>query len=393
MNLDIESLALEMTGEVGEALFLELSNASWDQLSCNEIKELGISYGSHQGVVRERHEDRSAVAQISAANGESYFVAVVCDGVGGSKNGDLAASIAVTTLFSEISRIKTKLSGEQILCHVIRRMDDKVRDCLSGSGSTTASIILATSAGELVGGSIGDSRIYTWASGKDKKLTQVSEDDTLANEAKKLNLQDVSALAQKGLMASLSQAIGESGRESSELNIIVNGPKEFSSSIALCSDGCWKHDPLGFELVLTNSKSPLEASRRTLALASWAGGSDNSSIIIIEDTAKIIQWCMRKATKKTESLQLAFWFADQRFKFFINYIFANLHAGAASPALDKKPAKPYRRAKQKYELEPARQMDLVERADVKRRQQPQGRPLIEISVDPSADGEGENKNK
>lgn len=391
MNLDIESLAREMTGEIGEALLLDLSKASWDQLKCNEIKDLGISYGSHQGLVRTRHEDRSAVAQISAANGETYLVAVVCDGVGGSKNGDLAASIAVATLFSELSRIKTALSGEQVLSHVIRRMDDKVRACLSGSGSTTASIILATSAGEFIGASIGDSRIYTWDPAKDKRLKQVSEDDTLANEAKKLNLQDVSALAQKGLLASLSQAIGESGRESIDLNINVNRSEEFSRSVVLCSDGCWKHDSLGFELVVTNAKSSIEASRRALALANWTGGTDNSSIIVIEDISKLVEWCVSKATKKTKNTNLDVWLADQRFSFFINYVFAGRHAEPSQPASEKKPAKRYGRSKQKSEVEPPRQMDLVEQTEAKKRQRSVVRPMIEISVDSSMDSEGDHK--
>lgn len=380
MNLDIESLASEMTGEIGEALFLELSNASWDQLKCNEIKELGVSFGSHQGLVRTRHEDRSAVAQISAANGESYFAAVVCDGVGGSKNGDLAASIAIATLFSELSRVKTAISAEQVLCHVIRRMDDKVRACLSGSGLTTASLILATSSGDIVGGSIGDSRIYTWEPFKDKRLTQLSEDDTLGNEAKKMNMLDISALAQKGLLASLSQAIGEAGRESKDLNIVVNKSLEFSRSIVLCSDGCWKHDPLGFELVVVNAKLPIESSRRALALANWAGGADNSSIIIIDDVSRLIEWCVRNSVRKSGATRVGVWLADQKFSFFINYVFSNRNS-ELSPVSEKKPARKYGRSKQKNELEPPVQMDLVERTESKRRQRAVNRPKIEISVD------------
>lgn len=391
MNLDIESLAREMTGEIGEALFLELSNASWDQLKCNEIKDLGISFGSHQGVVRNRHEDRSAVAQISAANGESYLVAVVCDGVGGSKNGDLAASIAVATLFSELSRVKTAISGEQILTHVIRRMDDKVRDCLSGSGSTTASIILATSAGEFVGGSIGDSRIYTWDPSKDKKLTQISEDDTLANEAKKLNLQDVSALAQKGLLASLSQAIGESGRESRELNIVVNKIEEFSSSVVLCSDGCWKHDSTGFELVVVNAKSSIESSRRALALANWTGGTDNSSIIIIEDVSKLIGWCRLNAIKRSESARLTVWLADQRFTLLMSYIFSAHRSELTPSVVEKNTLKRYARSKLKKDIELPRQLDLVEKTEAKIRQRSLTRPKIQITVDGAEEADGNNK--
>lgn len=391
MNLDIESLAREMTGEVGEALFLELGNASWDQLKCNEIKELGISFGSHQGLVRNRHEDRSAVAQISAANGESYLVAVVCDGVGGSKNGDLAASIAIATLISELSRIKTAISGEQILSHVIRRMDDKVRECLSGSGSTTASIILATSAGEFVGGSIGDSRIYTWNPVKDKRLTQISEDDTLANEAKKLNLQDVSALAQKGLLASLSQAIGEAGRESRELNIVVNKLEEFSSSVALCSDGCWKHDSNGFELVVVNAKSSIESSRRALALANWTGGADNSSIIIVEDISKLLSWCKLNAIRRSNSTRLTVWLADQKFTFLVNYIFSTHQSALVSPVAEKKPAKRCADSKLKKDLEPPKQLDLGGDIDAKNRQRLHVRPKVKISVDASVDGDGNNK--
>ncbi|MEE1882163.1 protein phosphatase 2C domain-containing protein [Pseudomonas soli] len=393
MNLDIDSLSREMTGEMGAALFLELSKASWNQLRCTEIQEFGIAFGSHQGLIRSRHEDRLAVAQISAANGQSYLVAVVCDGVGGSKNGDLAASIAVVTLLAELSRVKTALSGEQILCHVVRRMDEKIRSCLSGSGLTTVSVVLATSAGEFLGCSIGDSRIYTWEPLHEKKLTQISEDDTFGNEAKRLNLQDVSALAQKGLLASLSQALGEAGRDAGELNINVHKCEEFSRSVILCSDGCWKHDNLGFELVVTNAKSALESSRRALALANWAGGSDNSSVIILEDKQKLIDWCVRNPARNVGSPHVTIWFADQKLMFIVNYIFSGGYADSGLDTIDRKSVKRKSRAKQKVGLLPPKQLDFVENIESDKRLPLSERPKIEISVDPSMGDEGNHKIK
>jgi len=387
MNLDIESLAREMTGEIGEALLKELSNASWDQLKSNEIKELGVSFGSHPGLIRNRHEDRSAVARISAANGEHYFVAVVCDGVGGSEHGDLAASISIATLFSELSRVKTKLPVEEVVCHVIRRMDDKVRSCLFGKGLTTASVVLATSSGEFVGANVGDSRIYTWDSLKDKRLRQVSQDDTLGNEVKRLNIKDVSALAQKGLLASLSQAIGESGRESRDLNIIVNKRSEFSDSVVLSSDGCWKHDPLGFELVVVNAKSSIEASRRALAMANWTGGSDNSSIIVIEDIAKVVEWCVSRAFTDSNCVRVESWIADTKSVFHISYILSVRQSDASS--VEKKVVKRVSRSRQKSDDGSLRQMDLVEQSAEKKRSKASLRPEVKISVEPSVTNKNE----
>ena len=255
---------------------------------------------------------------------------------------------------------------------------------------TTASIVLATSSGEFVGVNVGDSRIYTWDSLRDKKLRQVSQDDTLENEVKRFNIRDVSALAQKGLLASLSQAIGEAGRDSRDLSIKTNLREEFSDSVVLSSDGCWKHDPLGFELVVVNAKSSIEASRRALAMANWTGGSDNSSIIVIESVATIVQWCVDQALKANKSVKVTSWIADEKFVFNVRYIFAVRHDEV--PVVNKKIAKRVYRSRQKADEIRPKQMDLVEQPDERKktRASSRPRPVVEISVDPTLDTKDEN---
>lgn len=382
MTLEIDKLARAMTGPLGEALFLELHQAPWIIPKTDSVDRFGASYASHPGLVRARNEDRLALAQISAANGDTYFIAVVCDGVGGSDHGDLAAAIAVTTLISELAYSKVRLSAEDALRHTIRKMDDKVRDCLKGKGTTTASIVMANSAGEFVGANIGDSRVITWDY-EDSKLTQVSTDDTLENELKKLKL-DAGALYGKGLMGSLSQAVGEVGRDSYGLSIKILPKVDFKNRILLASDGLWKKVSDAFEIVVLNSKTGLECVRRTTALAAWAGGIDNSSVIVIDDVEALIAKCAASSSNDGSMVGASVWFLEEKFHYHERIMVPRAQPDAIKPnrILRKSARKPRAKLTETSKERSGGQLDLtVDGPAAETSRRATGRARIEISVE------------
>ncbi|MEM5431841.1 hypothetical protein [Cupriavidus oxalaticus] len=173
-----------------------------------------------------------------------------------------------------------------LLSAAIRASDDSVRSLLHGRGTTTLSIILGSAQGQIVGANVGDSRIFSWRSGE---LTQLSIDDTLENELRQLPAGDMSALRARGLMGSLSQAIGEAGRTANDLKINFIDGDRFSKGAILASDGAWKEAPDGFKAVLSHAELASDAMRRVIALATWAGGTDNISLIAIDDVRKLIR--------------------------------------------------------------------------------------------------------
>lgn len=378
MNLQIRNLAKKLSGALGEALLTDISNAPWGHPKNQYIEELGISYGHHQGLVRKRNEDRLIIATIQSASGAFFVLAAICDGVGGSEHGDLAAEITIATLVSEIAYTKVKISASEILRHAIRRADEKVRECLNGSGLTTASIILATSGDELISANIGDSRIFTWLADETKKIRQVSIDDTLENELKNLNIKDASALIQKGLLGTLSQAIGETGRGVNELSINIQSGSEFDSKILLATDGAWKNCPDAFHQVALHSKLSADTPKRLIAVANWTGGIDNSSIVLIENKSALLDYCNRSINTESTHLSVKYWFAEtkQTYKEIIVPVY---------PAKDNEPSKNRRIARKprpKKNQPPNEQLDFSENENSDRGDHRQlERPMVKIIID------------
>lgn len=81
------------------------------------------------------------------------------------------------------------------------------------------------------------------------------------------------------MKGTLSQALGESNRNSNDLNFVFYDKSYFNEGFILVSDGAWKDSETSFEKVIKNAANSLDVVRRTLALATWCGGTDNSSII------------------------------------------------------------------------------------------------------------------
>ena len=281
MHLQIDNCFLAMPDLTGRELLTELMSAPWGNPVFKSIDGFGVAFGTHTGSRRSRNEDRMLVAKITSLGQEQFTVAMVCDGVGGSEMGDMAATLAVALFLSELSRISSPHPLSTILTEIIQKVDDGVKSALGGRGTTTASIVLASSTGEFAATNIGDSRIFSWKPGG--SLKQVSVDDTIENELRGLVVLDPSALDARGLRGSLSQAIGEVGRSVSDLQVHLFNKDQFLDGVILASDGAWKSDEAGFGLIMQHSKSAADAVRRSMAFASWTGGVDNVSVIAIED--------------------------------------------------------------------------------------------------------------
>lgn len=282
MNSSSSDFKKTFFSQIGQDLYSEIERASWNAMPPVAVTDLTVAIGTTVGAVRKRNEDRVAVAQISGVNGEVYFVALVCDGVGGSEMGDVAASMAIAVFLDELVHTRLKHTLSTLLPRLVRRVDDRVRESLQGRGATTLSVIIASEGGEIAATNVGDSRIYAWDLLRDR-LVQVSRDDTMENELSDLALKDPSALRLRGMGGSLSQAIGEVGRDRDDLRLKLLDSEHFIDGVVLATDGAWKGAEDGFNAVLKKAPSSTAAVSRVLSVSSWSGGFDNASIIVIEN--------------------------------------------------------------------------------------------------------------
>jgi len=333
------------------------------------VEELGLAMATHLGLKRARNEDRIAVARVVAPNTETYTVALVCDGVGGSESGDQAASLAIASLIADLAQEHGRPPLREQAIALIRRADDLVRKNLQGRGATTLVMLLCTASGQFVCANVGDSRAYSWDLSS-SKLDQVTTDDTIENELKHLPDNGAALIRARGLQGRLSQAIGEGGRTADELRIQTYTKEYFRRGAVLGSDGLWRASN-DFEAAVANATTPSDAVRRASALANWVGGVDNASLIAIDDLERLCGGQQQVSTPPQQT-EISLWLSSTKIKI----LTSNRLSENRSAQSRAKPEKPKSKAKRKgyREIEDDLQLKLEE-TEIR-----QARPRLEIMV-------------
>lgn len=324
----LQELQKSVRGALGKELLAELCVSRWEHAVFQEIEPLRAAYGFSTGSKRPRNEDRVAIAHIAALNQVRYTVAILCDGVGGSERGDVAATVAIATVLGGMAEARGRVPLELLLRNLVHSADDSVRSALMGRGATTLSVLAVSSAGEFAAANVGDSRIFAWTPGG-RSFKQISIDDTFENELRGLHVKDPSALAAHGLRGRLTQAIGEGGRQSIDLQVNLLSRENFPAGAILASDGAWKADALAFELINAEAKTATDAVRRALAFAGWAGGLDNTSVLAIEDLETLSSYEAQREGewRAPSSIRMTSWIGGR------SLVMSHSFAAQASPQL------------------------------------------------------------
>jgi serine/threonine protein phosphatase PrpC len=336
------------------------------------IDELGLSIATHVGFKRTRNEDRIAVARMVAPNRETYTVALICDGVGGSESGDRAAALATASVIADLAQQQDFLPIKELAATLVKRADDLVRKELHGRGATTLVMLLATAGGYFVCANVGDSRAYSWDPSSNK-LKQVTVDDTIENELKDLPGHGAALIKARGLEGRLSQAIGEGGRISDELRIQLYTKEHFPVGAVLGSDGLWRA-ARDFEAIVANANTPADAVRRAITHANLVGGVDNSSMIAICNVETLCRGRKHDHDSIVPKLpEIELWLSSNKVKIVTSNRIPEVKSALPRPKQDR--AKVKSKRKDHVNLENAAQLEL-ETVDSTR-----ARPKIEVTVD------------
>ena len=144
------------------------------------MKYYGIT---DRGKLRKSNQDNYVIA----TNRDGDIFAIICDGIGGGKGGDVASSMAVsyfsvsfanTSSFSEEAEVRTWLKENiQAANHKIFQTGVE-KAALKGMGTTLCGVLI-TKVGNFVV-NIGDSRTYAFK--KDGTFRQITMDHTLVND-------------------------------------------------------------------------------------------------------------------------------------------------------------------------------------------------------------------
>jgi len=240
---------------------------------------------SHVGRVRQVNEDRVWVDH----PGGGLTAAVVADGMGGHKAGEVASELAVESLSRSLSAWRLPLAApecEAKLREAVLNANAAVYETASGNenyanmGTTVVLALLGDSEGLI--GHIGDSRAYRM---RDGELLQLTEDHTLVNELAKSGQLSPEEAARHPRRNVLTRALGTDKEVEVDVRRIDWKPGD---RLLLCSDGLSglvEGDLI--EGALRERDGDLEQiADRLIALALLAGGDDNVTVALIEYEAE-----------------------------------------------------------------------------------------------------------
>jgi serine/threonine protein phosphatase PrpC len=265
--------------------------------------ELDVHGLTHQGNVRANNEDAFLLASIHKrvrvhstsltdqqrlplADERLAVIAMIADGVGGLSSGEEASALALETAMQYVTEsmdcyYRTDSSAERFIEELqaaAMRAHEAVLAAREQDGprrrmATTLTLYMGVWPNYYLL-QVGDSRYYSW---RDGTLTQVSRDQTMAQDLVDMGV--LSAAAAKGtrLANVLSSAIG--GDQAAP--VVTHLPADWGNVHLLCSDGLTKHvsdERIAERLAtMTSAKQVCEA---LLQDALDGGGSDNITIIV-----------------------------------------------------------------------------------------------------------------
>ncbi|HET7522113.1 MAG TPA: Stp1/IreP family PP2C-type Ser/Thr phosphatase [Bacillales bacterium] len=239
------------------------------------------AFMTDRGKIREHNEDNGGVFR----NDKGWFFAVVADGMGGHRAGDVASELALEHLknrWEAADSLETKEDAESWLPEVIRETNDYLLSYAGehpecrGMGTTVVCAVCAPDFVTIT--HVGDSRCYVW--GKEG-LRQVTKDHSLVNELLRRGEISEEEAAVHPRKHVLLQAIGTEENIRSETETVDWEPGDM---VFLCSDGLTNHVGDGqLEEVLRSEKPIQEKAQDLTEMANLAGGDDNITLTLVKN--------------------------------------------------------------------------------------------------------------
>lgn len=255
----------------------------------------GVAAGTTLGQVREENQDRHLIAQYFHRDAQqSFFVAVIADGVGSLKESGLAASAAISAfvaaLISEIegrSANGTRSSWGQMLGAAIQRTNRYVYHRRAERGASTLSAVVVPADHPACAVHVGDSKIFGLS--KDFGFTQLSTDQTVGTHLQALGLPLGKTVGRDPRFdRALAQYIGMAEDLQPQFLIIE---KQWDQ-LLLATDGVVAAKRVlseeGWGLISRHAKSRADFVRKILTFTNWNGGDDNSTIVLIPISKKLL---------------------------------------------------------------------------------------------------------
>jgi protein phosphatase len=257
---------------------------------------LNVAAQSHAGMTGKNNEDRYAVTsyQVDDDDPTPVLFAVVADGIGGHRAGEVAAELAVDHI-SQVIEESNARRPQKVITRAIHEASEAIADHASspdkkGMGATCACVLVIGD--KLYTASVGDSRIYLLRGGR---IQQLTTDHTWIQEAIDKNIITPEQAHDHPNVHVIRRYLGSPEPPEvdfrlrlydNEADALAEGNQGMQLSpgdvLLICSDGLtdlvW-NDEIA-EII--RSKSNLKvAAQALIETANKRGGHDNTTIVLI----------------------------------------------------------------------------------------------------------------
>ena len=236
-------------------------------------------YQTDPGKVRSHNEDSVTIVK----NLSGDYLLLVADGMGGHKAGEVASSVAVTTIgsrFQSLSSLGSKMDAITWLKEIIEEVNTTIikyaEEHVNATGLGTTLVCAVLTKDYLIFANVGDSSGFVFKSGK---LYKVTKDHTLVNilvESGELRPEEAENHPQKNVLMKALGAAPKIEPDIFDVETTVDG-------ILLCSDGLTNMvTKEQIERVLNDKELDINEKIDKLILKSnLRGGNDNISVAFL----------------------------------------------------------------------------------------------------------------
>jgi len=245
----------------------------------DEVTAVKAVFKTDQGRIRQNNEDNGG----TFINLDGHRLAIVADGMGGHRAGDVASKMTVIHLkemWELTEGIQTADQAEQWLLNHITQVNsllyDHSQNNLECEGmGTTIEAVIATDRFTTIA-HVGDSRCYIL---NEAGFQQLTEDHTLVNELVRtgqISKEDAEHHPRKNVIL---RALGTDQNVKIDIKTIMFEEGDY---LLLCSDGLSnKVNEEEMLRILLNEESLEQKSATFIDMANENGGEDNITLIII----------------------------------------------------------------------------------------------------------------
>ena len=266
-----------------------LSPDSLDQISGTRVRE-SLEAGTAQsiGLERENNED-SVFMMYGSSYGEEalpeFGLFCVADGAGGLGHGELASSIALRAVVSnliqnavlkelQLEETDTELGIEDIARQAIEHANEQVIESADG-GVTTLTVAMLIN-GQMVIGHVGDSRAYLVENGRPRLLTRDHSYSWRLVEIGQITPEEAMEHPKRNR---LWNAVGQGNNLVIEIDTY---PQPHGGYLLICSDGLWGEVPESeLSSAVAQHDEPNQACEEMVRAANAAGGPDNITALLV----------------------------------------------------------------------------------------------------------------